>query len=92
MNLEIREFENAIINFCNASALPMEAKKLVMLDVLQQMKEESDKAVKMELAERSRKEQEEQDRKTIKVDSSGEVVEEDEQGISEQDKLGESAE
>ena len=90
MDLQIREFENTIINFCNNSVLPVEVKKLVIADILKQLEKESDRIINLEIEERNRKEKEKQ-HKTIEIDSSGEVVKEDEQSLSE-DSVGELSE
>lgn len=56
MNLEIREFQQAIINFTNQSPLPIEVKRLALSDILSQIEDVADNTVKTELEERVRKE------------------------------------
>ena len=90
MNLEIRDFENNIINYCNSSNLPIEVKRLVFLEILGKVEEKSNKDIDREILQRQEKQQKEH--KTIEVDSSGEVVEkEDEQSLS-ADSVGELSE
>lgn len=55
-NLEIREFSQAIINFVNQSLLPVEVKRLALSDILSQIEDVAENAVKTELEERVRKE------------------------------------
>lgn len=58
-NLEIREFSQAIINHTNASPLPVEVKRLALTDILHQLDEVAEDAIRSEIAERDRMEQEE---------------------------------
>lgn len=52
VNAKIREFENDIINFINASVdIPIEVKHLVLKDILHQVEAESNRHV---IAERER--------------------------------------
>lgn len=91
MNLQIMEFENAILNFCNQSDLPSEVKRLVFLEILGKVEKQANKDINLEIAQRQESErQKEKENKTIEIGSSGEVVE-DEQGISE-DCVGELSE
>lgn len=92
MNLQIMEFENAILNFCNQSDLPAEVKRLVFLEILGKVEKHANKEIDNEMLQRQQEQKEAEEHKTIKVDSDGEVVDKDEQGISEPDKLGELAE
>lgn len=48
MNLEIRRFEQNLIRMINESELPIEAKRLVMKDVLHQVESVADDQVKKE--------------------------------------------
>nr|DAV59296.1 MAG TPA: hypothetical protein [Caudoviricetes sp.] len=49
INVKIREFENDIINYVNlCEDVPIEAKYLVFKDILQQIKEESNRQVTVE--------------------------------------------
>ena len=63
-NLEIREFSQTIINFVNKSPLPVEVKRLVMTDILNQIDSAANTAIHGEIAERVRKEKEDQDNVT----------------------------
>lgn len=89
MNLQIMEFENAILNFCNSSDLPTEVKRLVFLEIFGKVEKQANKDIDREMLQRQEEQQEAEEHRTIKIDSNGEVVEENEQGIPEQDKLGE---
>lgn len=57
-NLEIREFSQAIINFINRSALPVEVKRLALSDILHQLDSAADTAIQGEIVERDKKEKE----------------------------------
>lgn len=57
-NLEIREFQQAIVNYTNTSPLPIEIKRLVISDILAQLNTEANAAVQSELAERINAERE----------------------------------
>ena len=49
INAKIREFENDIINYVNlCEDVPIEAKYLVFMDILQQIKEEANRQVTVE--------------------------------------------
>lgn len=52
LNLEIREFSQSIINFVNASQLPMEVKRLALKDILSQVEAETNKVLQSELQSR----------------------------------------
>lgn len=54
MDLEIREFSQAIISFVNASTLPMEVKRLCMAEIMEQIKEESNSCINAQLEERNK--------------------------------------
>lgn len=49
MDLEIRQFTNAIINFINQSPLPMEVKRLALKDILAQVEDETNKLLQEQL-------------------------------------------
>lgn len=49
MNLGIRQFQNELINMINDNPLPIEVKRLVVKDILSQIKTEADKLVTAEL-------------------------------------------
>lgn len=61
MNLEIREFSQAIINHMNKSTLPMEVKRLALMEILSQVSESSNEVIRAEIMERDRKEQEQKE-------------------------------
>lgn len=58
-SLEIREFEQGIINQINQSLLPLEVKRLIVENVCAQVNEATNKQIQAELAERSSKEESE---------------------------------
>ena len=60
-NLEIREFSQAIINFVNRSALPVEVKRLALSDIMHQLDSAANEILQNEIAERNRKEKEEKE-------------------------------
>lgn len=47
-NLQIREYQQSIINFTDGSPLPVEVKRLALADIASQYKEEADRAVEAE--------------------------------------------
>lgn len=53
-NLEIREFSQAIINFVNSSALPVEVKRLALSDIMHQLDSAANAILQNEIAERDR--------------------------------------
>ena len=71
-NLEIREFSQAIINFVNKSALPIEVKRLVLKDILAQVEEETTKVLTEEIRDR-----EEAQREADETEKEEREVEED---------------
>lgn len=69
-NLEIREFSQAIINFINSSALPVEVKRLALSDIMHQLDSAANTILQNEIAERDRlanEEKEEQDNGTEQI-------------------------
>lgn len=58
-SLEIREFEQAIINQINQSPLPLEVKRLIVENICAQVNEATNKQIQAELKERSSKEENE---------------------------------
>lgn len=54
MNTAIREFQQSIINFVNETNLPIEVKRLVLIDITQQVCEAADNEIKNELSQRSK--------------------------------------
>ena len=53
-SLEIREFEQSIINLFNGCGLPMEIKRLIVNDISGQINRAADNQINVELAERNR--------------------------------------
>ena len=53
-NLEIREFSQAIINFVNSSALPVEVKRLALADILHQLDSAANTILQNEISERDK--------------------------------------
>ena len=66
MDLEIREFSQAIINYINASILPMEVKRLCLAEIMEQVNRESDVCINAQLSERKNAEKERVPRNTKK--------------------------
>lgn len=58
-SLEIREFEQSIVNLFNGCGLPMEVKRLIVNDIAGQINRAADSQINVELAERSREEESE---------------------------------
>ena len=58
-SLEIREFEQGIINQINQSPLPLEVKRLIVENICAQVNETTNKQIQAELAERSSKKESE---------------------------------
>ena len=58
MDLEIREFKNAIVQFVNKSDLPMEIKRLCLSEILKDVSDASDVVIKDQLVSRSNLESE----------------------------------
>ena len=52
--LEIREFEQSIINLFNGCGLPMEIKRLIVNDIAEQINRAADNQINVELAERNK--------------------------------------
>ena len=53
-SLEIREFEQSIINLFNECGLPMEIKRLIVNDIAEQINRAADNQINIELAERNK--------------------------------------
>ena len=58
MDLEIREFKNAIVQFVNKSELPMEVKRLCLKEILDEVNIISDETIKAQIVLRNSKENE----------------------------------
>lgn len=57
VNTEIRKLEMSLISLCNKSSAPLEAKRLVFLEVLHKLEEASQKAISLELEESKKNEE-----------------------------------
>ena len=53
-SLEIREFEQSIVNLINDCGLPIEIKRLIVNDIAGQINRAADNQINVELAERNR--------------------------------------
>lgn len=53
-SLEIREFEQSIVNLINSCSLPMEIKRLIVNDIAEQVNEATNNQINAELAERNK--------------------------------------
>lgn len=51
-NLKIREFQTAIVNFVNASDLPIEVKRLVFEEILHQLRDGANQRLQEEIRQR----------------------------------------
>ena len=60
-SLEIREFEQSIVNLFNGCGLPMEIKRLIVNDIAGQINRAADNQINVELAERNRESEVESD-------------------------------
>lgn len=57
-SLEIREFEQSIVNLFNGCGLPMEVKRLIVNNIAGQINRAADNQINVELAERNRESEE----------------------------------
>lgn len=57
MNSKIRSFENSIISFINDSGIPFELARVILENVLNQVKEEANKAILEEQKEQQKGEE-----------------------------------
>lgn len=53
-SLEIREFEQAIVNLFNGCGLPMEVKRLIVNDISGKINRAADNQINVELEERNK--------------------------------------
>lgn len=60
-NLKIREFSQAIINFVNDSPLPIEVKRLTLVEIVHQIDSAANSILQREIAERDRMQQEKEE-------------------------------
>lgn len=58
MNLEIRKFEEDLVNLYNSSKAPAEAKRFVLLEILHKAEKSSMAAIQEELKQINKKESE----------------------------------
>lgn len=65
MNLKIREFKQNIVNFINASDLPIEVKSMVLADLSSQAAIMANEQIKKEIAERDKKESEPENEQSV---------------------------
>lgn len=72
MDLEIREFTQAIVDYINKSKLPVEVKRLSLRDICAKLETVADNVIREQIAER---EKEKKEQETAK-----EASERDEQG------------
>lgn len=60
-NLKIREFSQAIINFVNDSPLPIEVKRLTLVEIVHQIDSAANSILQREISERDRMQQEKEE-------------------------------
>ena len=53
MDLEIKMLRKKIVDDLNASAVPMEVKRLILLEILAEVKESVDKVLQLQLEEQN---------------------------------------
>lgn len=58
-SLEIREFEQAIVNLINDCGLPIEIKRIIVNDIAGQINRAADNQINVELEERNREKESE---------------------------------
>lgn len=68
-NLKIREFSQAIINFVNDSPLPIEVKRLTLVEIVHQIDSAANSILQREIAERDRLEQEKEEQEQEEQDN-----------------------
>ena len=61
MNAKIRKFKLSLVNFINASDLPIEVVNIILQQLSQEANRLADEQIKKEIAERSNKESEVQE-------------------------------
>lgn len=52
MNIKIKEFQQAIVNFINESELPIEVKRLSLAEIMHKLESAADAVIAQELKER----------------------------------------
>lgn len=58
-SLEIREFEQSIVNLINDCGLPIEIKRIIVNDIAVQVNRAADNQINIELAERNKEKESE---------------------------------
>ena len=79
MDLEIREFSQAIVNFINKSPLPAEIKRLALRDICTKLEAAADGEIQRQIAERERAEKEKAEREKEEAETAKTTDEETEQ-------------
>ena len=59
MDLEIKMLRKKIVDDLNASAVPMEVKRLILVEILAEVKESVDKVLQLQLEEQNKKKESE---------------------------------
>ena len=59
MDLEIKMLRKKIVDDLNASAVPMEVKRLILLEILAEVKESVDKVLQLQLEEQNKQKESE---------------------------------
>ena len=59
MDLEIKMLRKKIVDDLNASAVPMEVKRLILLEILAEVKEYVDKVLQLQLEEQNKQKESE---------------------------------
>lgn len=88
MDLEIREFTQAIVNFVNNSKLPLEVKRLSLHDICTKVDAATEGVIKSQLAERERAEKEKETKSSCDFEMTEEDQEEPPEGEVEEDEQG----
>ena len=76
-SLEIREFSQSIINHVNSSPLPIEIKRLALLDIVHQVEEVTNVTLKNEISARDAEKEGETDGEAVPEDRMGEPSEQE---------------
>ena len=59
MDLEIKMLRKKIVDDLNASAVPMEVKRLILMEILAEVKESVDKVLQLQLEEQNKQKESE---------------------------------
>lgn len=59
MDLEIKMLRKKIVDDLNASAVPMEVKRLILVEILEEVKESVDKVLQLQLEEQNKQKERE---------------------------------